>query len=68
MAGIGLDSWHLNIAIFLFSSESCSACKTKFFDSQATSQTQKPLVIFANYVYMAIGNKNTKLSGQLQSC
>jgi len=29
-------------------------------------QTQKTLVIFANHVYIAVGNENTKLSGQLQ--
>lgn len=46
--GKDLDSWHLHIVVFLFSSESYSLCKTKSFDSSATQQARKTLVIFAN--------------------
>jgi len=67
MVGISLDSWHLHIVLFLFSSESCLSCKTNFFHSLVTLQAKKTLVIFENHVYMVVGNENTKLREKLQT-
>jgi len=66
MVGIDLDSWHLHIVVFLFNNESCLSCKTNFFDRLAMLQAQQILVIFANHVYIVVGNKNTKQNGELQ--